>query len=70
MGGSLPPGYAVQWVASANAVVGDMDTGFRLLDRALDERRFSSILLRTEQSHSPMRSDPRFQELLRRTGLG
>jgi serine/threonine-protein kinase len=70
MGGSLPPGYAVQWVASANAVVGDMDAGFRLLDRALDERRFSSILLRTEQSHSPMRSDPRFQELLRRTGLG
>ena len=69
-GDALPPGYAVQWVASAYAALGDMDEAFRLIDRALEERRFSAILLRSDQAYLAMRSDPRFQELLRRTGLG
>jgi tetratricopeptide (TPR) repeat protein len=69
-GDALPPGYAVQWVASAYALLGDADEAFRLLDRALEERRFSAILLRPEQSYSVIRHDPRFQGLLRKTGLG
>lgn len=69
-GGRLPPGYAVQWVASAYALLGDMDEAFRLVDCALEERRFSAILLRTDQAYLAMRGHPRFQELLRRTGLG
>ena len=69
-GDVLPPGYAVVGVTLAYAQLGDMDKAFRLLYRAIEERRFSAILLRAELSYSLMRHDPRFQELLRRTGLG
>ena len=65
----LPSGYAVQWVAAAHASMGDMDEAFRLMERAVEERRFSTILLRIEHACALMRGDPRFQELLRRTRL-
>jgi serine/threonine-protein kinase len=67
--GPLPPGYSVQWVAAAYAMLGGMDQAFHILQRALEERRFSAILLRVEQSYAPMRADPRFEDLLRRTRL-
>jgi eukaryotic-like serine/threonine-protein kinase len=69
-GDRLPPGYAVQWVALAHAFLGDLDEAFRLIDRALDERRFSAILLRADRAYSVIRHEPRFQGLLRRAGLG
>jgi TolB-like protein/DNA-binding winged helix-turn-helix (wHTH) protein/Tfp pilus assembly protein PilF len=54
-------------IAMIYASMGDNDQAMRWLERAYEERFNPSILLRS--GFDPLRSDPRFKELMRRIGL-
>lgn len=49
--------------------LGDLDRTFDYLARAVDQRRGSVIFLATSPNWSPLRHDPRFQELVARIGV-
>lgn len=63
-----PPMNAVQ-LAVACASMGDMNRAMEYLNRAYDERSADLLWLNVEPSFDPFRSDPRFQELVRRVDL-
>jgi TolB-like protein len=46
--------------------LGRMDQAFQWLDKAYQERDSELVTLKTAQDFDPLRSDPRFQDLLRR----
>jgi TolB-like protein/DNA-binding winged helix-turn-helix (wHTH) protein/Tfp pilus assembly protein PilF len=54
-------------IAMIYASMGDNDQAMHWLERAYEERFNPSILLRS--GFDPLRSDPRFEELMRRSGL-
>jgi TolB-like protein/DNA-binding winged helix-turn-helix (wHTH) protein/Flp pilus assembly protein TadD len=54
-------------IAMIYAALGDRDRGMSWLERGYEERVNPSVLLRP--GFDPLRSDPRFQSLLRRIGL-
>ncbi len=47
----------------------EKNQAFELLDKAYNERDILLVLLKVEPMFDPLRSDPRFQDLLRRVGL-
>ncbi len=49
--------------------LGDKDQTFVWLEKALQDRSLFLIWLKIEPLFDPLRSDPRFQDLLRRVGL-
>jgi len=50
--------------------LGEADQAFKWLERACEERSFSMLMsLKTEPMLDALRSDPRFQDLVRRVGL-
>ena len=50
--------------------LGDKEQGFDALERAYEDRSIVSVAyLKTNPMFDPLRSDPRFKELLRRTNL-
>jgi TolB-like protein/Flp pilus assembly protein TadD len=50
--------------------LGEADQAFQWLERACEERSFSMLMsLKAEPRLDPLRSDPRFQDLVRRVGL-
>ena len=50
--------------------LGDADQAFKWLQKAYEERSFSMLVsLKGEPRFDPLRSDPRFQDLVRRVGL-
>jgi hypothetical protein len=49
--------------------LGANDKAFEYLERAYEERSGSLIYLKVEPILDPLRSDPRFQDLVRRVGL-
>ncbi len=51
------------------AGLGEKDRAFAWLERAYEERSVWLIFLKVEPSLDPLRSDPRFNDLLRRIGL-
>jgi tetratricopeptide (TPR) repeat protein len=51
------------------AGLGDRDQAFLWLDKAYLERNPSLIYLNVSKSYGPIRSDPRFADLVRRVGL-
>ena len=53
----------------AYAGLGDKEQAFAWLERAYQERRDPMTTLNIEPFVDPLRSDPRFQDLLRRVGL-
>jgi TolB-like protein/DNA-binding winged helix-turn-helix (wHTH) protein/Tfp pilus assembly protein PilF len=61
-------------LAAAYAILGDKDHAFYWLDQAYEHRELVSIdggifFLAAEPLYDPLRSDPRFKDLLRRVGL-
>jgi TolB-like protein/Flp pilus assembly protein TadD/tRNA A-37 threonylcarbamoyl transferase component Bud32 len=57
------------WVATIYAALGDNDQAFQLLEDAYTERSQWLIQLKVDPRFANLRSDPRFQDLLRRIGL-
>ncbi len=55
--------------AGVAAALGKRDQALAALEKAYEERNGSLILLNYDPSWDPLRSDPRFQQLLRRVGL-
>jgi TolB-like protein/class 3 adenylate cyclase/cytochrome c-type biogenesis protein CcmH/NrfG len=51
------------------AALGDTDRAFAFLDRAYEDRGFYIASLKVEPMVDPLRSDPRFTELLKQVGL-
>jgi eukaryotic-like serine/threonine-protein kinase len=49
--------------------LGQLDLAFHWFEKALAERAWSLVLLRVEPRADPLRSDPRFSDLLHRVGL-
>jgi Tfp pilus assembly protein PilF len=63
-------GYSSPYnIASYYADLGDKDQAFRWLNTAYQERDSSLLGLKTDFLLDPLRSDPRFAELVRKVGL-
>ncbi len=56
-------------IATVLGFLGDKDGAFSWLDRACEERSPYLIWLKVHPVYDPLRSDPRFAELLRKVGL-
>ena len=56
-------------IADLYAGLGEKDEVFRWLNAAYEERDYQMEGLRTDFRLDPLRSDPRFAELLRKVGL-
>lgn len=61
-------------LARAYAILGDKDHAFHWLEQAYEHREMASFddgisVLGAEPMFDPLRSDPRFKDLLRRVGL-
>ncbi|HEX2491709.1 MAG TPA: tetratricopeptide repeat protein [Blastocatellia bacterium] len=67
----LPPSGSIslQDVAIIYVGLGEIDEAFALLERACAERDVHLASLKSEPRFDPIRSDPRYAELLRRLGL-
>jgi hypothetical protein len=57
------------WIAALYAELGDKDQAFRWLNSAYQERDSWLVGLKTNFQLDPIRSDPRFAELVRKVGL-
>ena len=55
--------------AIIHAALGDADAAFRLLQEAAEEDD-TLVLIKTHPMWDTLRSDPRFEELLNKLGLG
>jgi hypothetical protein len=56
--------------AIIHAGLGEAEEAFKWLERACEERSFSMLMsLKAEPRLDALRSDPRFQDLVRRVGL-
>ena len=64
--GTQIPSYAF---AFTYASLGDKDNSFRWLEKAYQERNWCILYLKQDPVWEPIRSDPRFEDLLRRVGL-
>jgi eukaryotic-like serine/threonine-protein kinase len=63
-------GYSSAYdIAELYAQLGDKDQAFRWLNTACQEHDWLVVSLRTDFSLDPIRSDPRFAELVRKVGL-
>jgi len=56
-------------IAEIYVGLGEKERAFEWLDKAVEERPRFLVDLRVEPKLDPVRSDPRFAVLLRRTGL-
>jgi len=56
-------------IAEVYVGLGDRDKAFEWLQKAYEERSRALVFLRVEPKLDPLRSDPRFVELVRRIGL-
>ena len=55
--------------ATFHAALGEKDKAFAALNKAYEDREFYISLLKVDQRLDPLRSDPRFAELMRKVGL-
>jgi len=63
-------GYSSAYtIATMYAALGDEEQAFRWLNTSYQERDTELLGLKTDYSFDPIRSDPRFAELVRRVGL-
>ncbi len=64
--GAFGLGYAI---AVRSAVIGETEEAMPWLERAYEERDPLLVNAKTEPRLDPLRSDPRFDDLLRRIGF-
>jgi hypothetical protein len=62
------PAYEPMGAAAFAAILGTKDDAFRLLEKALVDRR-EIVFLKVEPQLDNIRSDPRYFDLLKRAGL-
>ena len=65
---------STRYVSPANIAIGfigldEPDEALRWLERAYDERSQGLTFLKTDPLFDPLRSDPRFESLVKRVGL-
>jgi predicted nucleic acid-binding protein len=60
---------AAEVIATVYAALGEKDEAFHWLERAFDEHSASIASFTSTREFRPLRSDPRFVDLLRRIGL-
>jgi hypothetical protein len=63
------PGYTDMWVGGAHAELGDSDAAYRLLERSVEERRYSALMCAVDRAFRPLHHELRFEELRRRVGV-
>jgi predicted Zn-dependent protease len=63
-------GSSVENLGDIAAAAGRRDEAFRFLDQAIDRRSPNVLWLRVDPRVDPLHSDPRFDALLSRIGLG
>jgi tetratricopeptide (TPR) repeat protein len=56
-------------LAILHTALGEREQAFALLERAYTEHDFQLVFLGVEEEFNPLRSDPRFTDLMRRVGL-
>jgi hypothetical protein len=56
-------------LAMGFAALGDFDKAFAYLNRAFQDRSSGLIYLHVDPGYTPLRSDPRFAELVKRIGV-
>lgn len=56
-------------IARQFALLGDKEKAFEYLERAFERRQFQMVMLKVEPPLDLLRSDPRFDDLVRRVGL-
>jgi serine/threonine-protein kinase len=61
--------YSALFLARIHAALGDNDEAIRLLQQVYDDRSESIVWLKVDSTFDTLRSDPRFQELLKKVGL-
>jgi len=57
------------YIADIYIALGDKDSAFSWLDKAYKDHSPDILLLRTDPTYAPIRSDARFADLVRRLGL-
>jgi TolB-like protein/Flp pilus assembly protein TadD len=67
--GLLAQGAPAAAIALIYGQLGDRDNAFRWLERAVEERSSFLLFIKASPRVDPLRSDPRFRELLQRIGL-
>ena len=61
--------WSVVAMAFTYSSLGNKDRAFAWLDKAVEQRSWMIIELKDDSVWDPLRSDPRFKDLLRRVGL-
>ncbi len=56
-------------IAEQSAVIGETEQAMTWLERAYEERAPTLLMAKVDPILDPLRSDPRFQDLLRRIGF-
>ena len=56
-------------VATLQVELGEKDKALTILNKMYEDRAPELIMLKVDPRLNPLRSDPRFQDLLRRVGL-
>jgi serine/threonine-protein kinase len=60
---------AAPMIARIYLGLGDRDKAFEWLRKGIDERSYWIVFLKMDPVYDSIRSDPQFQQLLKRTGL-
>ena len=63
------PAPNIYLVATCHAALGEKDKAFAALNESYEKRELQMTLLKVDPRLDPLRSDPRFSELLRKVGL-
>ena len=58
-----------EYLAMGHAAVRDIDRAFEALERAYQARSAGIVYLHLDPGYAPLRSDPRYQELVQRIGM-
>jgi hypothetical protein len=62
-------GFSPVLIAGACTMIGETDEAFAWLERGYRERDPGMVHMKTQPTFDPLRSDPRFDALLRRIGF-